>query len=161
MIKLPTSEIFWWLNFWSYFLNVSRWGYNIRNIYIHHSPCSSYQVLCLLNAPQASMDQMLNVFRGSKAYVDFIYFYVDDVLSLTASYIAPMQHPTRKSRTQKQLWITSFMEHCYQHLKGAKEVAATFTTEWIKTPPQCPGATEEEDFLITVTTHPTPPPSVC
>ncbi|KAK7811173.1 hypothetical protein U0070_004716 [Myodes glareolus] len=63
-----------------------------------------------------------------------------DVLSLTASYIPPMQHPTHKSRTQKQ---------CYQHLKRAKEVAPTLTTEWIKTPPQYPGATEEENFLIT------------
>lgn len=104
---------------------------------------------------------MLNVFRGSKAYVDFIHFSVGDVLSLTASYIPSMQHPTHKSRTQKQLWITSLMEQCYQHLKGPKEVSATLTTEWIKTSPQCPGATEEEDFLITVAAHPTPPPSVC
>lgn len=54
---------------------------------IKNSRSSSSQVLCLLNVLQTSMDQMPNLFRGSKACIHFIRSSVDDVLSMTASYI--------------------------------------------------------------------------
>ncbi|XP_030111015.1 histone-lysine N-methyltransferase EZH2 isoform X13 [Mus musculus] len=78
------------------------------------------------------MDQMPNLFRGSKACIHFIRSSVDDVLSMTASYIVSavipsMQHPTHiRGRTQKQLWTTSLVDHsvtsiCHSYL-GTKWV---------------------------------------